>query len=77
MLTAGRIEKTDREVRRMLAAKLCPLPAPSGEDYRAAGNALCPVCEHPIRLHPSDPDQLSYDKQPFLHVLCNGDRVKT
>lgn len=67
----------DREVRRMLAAKLTPLPAHSGRDYRSSGEALCPVCGHPIRLHPLDPNELSYDKQPFLEVLCNGDRVKT
>jgi len=66
---------TDRGIRAMLAAQ--PLPQPSGQDYRASGDALCPVCSHPIRLHPLDPNELSYDKQLFLHVLCNGDRVKT
>ena len=65
----------DREIRRLLAAK--PLLPPSGQDYRVSGDALCPVCNHPIRLHPLDPDELSYDKRPFLIVLCNGDRVKT
>jgi len=66
---------TDREIRRSLAAQ--PLPAHSGQDYRASGDADCPVCGFLIRLHPLDPNELSYDKQPFLHVLCNGDRVKT
>ena len=66
---------TDREIRMMLASR--PIPPPSGEDYRASGDALCPICGYAIRLHPLDPDELSYDKMPFLHVLCNGDRVKT
>lgn len=66
---------TDREIRLSLAA--LPLPPPSGQDYRASGDANCPICGFLIRLHPMDPNELSYDKQPFLHVLCNGDRVKT
>ncbi len=68
-------KRPEREIRRMLAAH--PLPPPSGQDYRASGDALCLDCGYEIRLHPLDPNELSYDKHPFLHVLCNGDRVKT
>jgi hypothetical protein len=65
---------TEREIRRMLADREMP---PYKDDYRASGDAECPVCGYLIRLHPLDKELLSYDKQPFLHVLCNGDRVKT
>jgi len=68
-------KKPDRVVRKMLLVR--PLPEPSGKSYIASGDALCLECGHEIRLHPMDPDELSYHDQPFLHVLCNGDRVKT
>ncbi len=67
-------KKPDRVVRRMLAKNI---PEPSGQEYRASGDALCLECGHEIRLHPMDPNQLTYQDQPYLHVLCNGDRVKT
>lgn len=53
-----------------------PLPEPSGEDYRAAGDCLCELCGWEFWRHPLDHWELSYDGHPFLHVLCNGDRVK-
>ena len=43
--------------------------------YRADGDCVCQVCGTMYRQHPVDP-QLSYDGQPFLRRLCNGDRVK-
>lgn len=44
--------------------------------YRASGESICDICGREYRQHPADEEQLSYDDQPFLIVLCNGDRVK-
>jgi hypothetical protein len=44
--------------------------------YHAAGDCVCDVCGREYRQHPVDEDQLSYTGDPFLIVLCNGDRVK-
>lgn len=53
-----------------------PLPKASGEDYRAGGDCLCEICGKEYRKHQFDFYELSYTGEPFLHVLCNGDRVK-
>ena len=53
-----------------------PLPEPSGEDYRASKDCVCPICRQECIRHPLDFWELSYSGDPFLHVLCNGDRVK-
>jgi len=52
-----------------------PLPAASGEDYRASKDCIC-TCGLEFWRHPLDFWELSYADEPFLHVLCNGDRVK-
>jgi len=59
-----------------LLVKLDPLPAPTREWYRSASDCICEGCGYEYRYHPLDPHDLSYDGQPFMHVLCNGDRVK-
>jgi hypothetical protein len=51
------------------------LPDPSTETIRAHGDALC-ACGAPYRNHPYDYDVLSWLAEPFLHVLCDGLRVK-
>ncbi len=43
---------------------------------RAGGDCICDQCGKCYYDHPFDTKQLSYDDKPFLHVLCNGDRVK-
>lgn len=53
-----------------------PLPEPLGEYYRACGQCICDVCGKEYFKHPFDFWELSYTGEPFLHVLCNGDRVK-
>lgn len=53
-----------------------PLNKPTGDDYRAAGDCTCQECGEEYRRHPMDHFELSYAGEPFLHVLCNGDRVK-
>lgn len=53
-----------------------PLPAASGEDYRASKDCICGACGLEFWRHPLDFWELSYSGEPFLHVLCNGDRVK-
>ena len=44
--------------------------------YRASGDAICEACGKEFRKHPADMDQLSYTGDPYLLILCNGDRVK-
>lgn len=44
--------------------------------YRASGDAICEACGKEFRKHPADMGQLSYTGDPFLLILCNGDRVK-
>lgn len=45
--------------------------------YRANGLVICPFCLKDYYSHPLDPEIKSgIDGAPFLHVLCNGDRVK-
>lgn len=58
--------------RHLLDLLLDPLPAAreSGEWCRASGDCVCERCLLEFRLHPVDP------RDEFLHVLCNGDRVK-
>lgn len=69
-------EPTSRHLRFALKRRLDPLPAPTGEDYRASGGVMCRACGCEYRLHPMDPDVLSDQNEPFLNVLCSGDRVK-
>ena len=68
-----------KQIRQEIKDKLSPLPKYNERrDYRASGDCICEKCGYEYRLHPldTDKDRLSYDGQPFLHVLCNGDRVK-
>ena len=37
---------------------------------RTEGGCLCPICGKEHRQHPVD------DEMPFLHILCDGTRVK-
>jgi len=53
-----------------------PLNKHSGETYHASGNCECAECKELYYNHPLDHFELSFDGEPFLHVLCNGDRVK-
>jgi hypothetical protein len=46
------------------------------EEHRASGSVTCTDCGKAYRDHPLDLSQVSYDGLPFLHVLCNGERVK-
>lgn len=44
--------------------------------FRAAGDCLCSVCNEPYRKHPYDMKTLAWHGEPWLHVLCDGRRVK-
>lgn len=48
------------------------------EYTRASGDAICRKCNKTYRKHPVDrrPEARAYDGQSFLHVLCDGKRVK-
>lgn len=43
---------------------------------RASGQSPCSECGKLYFDHPEDFHALSHDNRPFLHVLCNGSRVK-
>ena len=64
-----------RKIMHFLEEKLKPLPAVFREWYRADGRCLC-ECGYEYFLHPLDPNDLDWQGNPFMHVLCNGDRVK-
>lgn len=44
--------------------------------YRASQACICDRCGKQYGDHPMDESELSWQNEPFLHVLCNGDRVK-
>ncbi len=69
------VAMTNREARLRLVRKLTPLPPDMGNWYRACGDCLC-ECGHAYSLHPLDPDDLDWEGAAYMHVLCNGDRVK-
>lgn len=47
------------------------------EPIRASGDCICSVCGKRYGDHPTDKVVLSaIDSLPFLHVLCDGTRVK-
>ena len=47
---------------------------PGGE--RAGHNCICDQCHVPYYRHPLDWRVIGYGNRPFLHVLCDGHRVK-
>lgn len=53
-----------------------PLPKQTREEYRAAKDCICDYCRQIYIKHPLDHYEESYDGSYYLHVLCNGDRVK-
>lgn len=46
------------------------------EIRRASGKCICPQCGEQYQEHPVDFEVLSFDGQPFLTVLCSGEKVK-
>jgi len=46
------------------------------EVIRASGLARCPECGEKYVEHPHDLGFLSYDRQPFVRVACDGRRLK-
>ena len=46
--------------------------------HRAGGECVCPGCFSKYREHPLDrrPEARGDQDQPFLRVLCSGERVK-
>lgn len=54
---------------------------PDDEDVeavrRASGQCVCSTCGRTYQDHPMDQEILSgIDGRPFLHLLCDGTRVK-
>jgi len=43
---------------------------------RASGDVVCEICGRKYYDHPMDEEQLSYDGRPFLHIGCDGKRLK-
>lgn len=50
--------------------------SPSIEMIRASGDVVCEICGRKYYDHPMDEEQLSYDGRPFLHIGCDGKRLK-
>lgn len=73
--------ETSTHVRRRQAAQRL-IPAVQGELFhegcvRVSGEACCGICYRLSRDHPMDPYVLSgIDGHSFLHVMCDGTRVK-
>lgn len=44
--------------------------------YRSNGDCICSVCKKKYSEHPLDKDILDFQGDPYLNILCNGDRVK-
>lgn len=44
--------------------------------YRANQDCICLECGEPYWKHPMDNHYLSFQDEPWLHILCNGDLVK-
>lgn len=61
------------------AMKICGLtvlPKPTNDLDRAAGDCICECCGEQYRFHPKDWRDTGYLMSPFLHILCDGTRVK-
>jgi len=52
-----------------------PRAAP-GEFVRADGDCVCAHCGRAYVDHPFDPYEIAWYGDPWLHVLCDGTRVK-
>jgi hypothetical protein len=62
---------------RLLKPHVFPAPPFNENDWkRAGGDVRCETCGCVYYDHPLDPDALSFDDLPYLHVLCDGRRVK-
>jgi len=48
----------------------------TGEVRRVSPESVCPICKHAAIRHPLCGRVLDYNNQPFLNVLCGGERVK-
>ena len=47
------------------------------QDYwRASGDCICNWCGRNYYSHPMHMKKLDWNGDPYLHVLCNGDKVK-
>lgn len=44
--------------------------------YRSNGECICEICRKFYKDHELDEKILDWEGNPFLHVLCNGERVK-
>lgn len=43
---------------------------------RASHECVCTCCGKTYIEHPMDPQELDWLGQPYIHVLCDGRRVK-
>lgn len=73
-----------RSLSRLTNIEKCALTAlgeteePTVPYRRAGGGSVCPSCFSRYREHPLDrrPEAMSDTEEPWLRVLCNGERVK-
>lgn len=68
------ITPTDLDTRGLV--KTTP-PGKWGDGFRRISSEYeCPVCRHQAKDHPMCGMILDHENNPFLHVLCGGERVK-
>jgi len=70
-------EKLKDQLRRGLFLSTANLtPKNSGDDFHRASGACVCECGFAYRDHPYSEDDVSFDGQLFLKVLCDGTKVK-
>lgn len=64
--------------RAMEICGMTEIPAVMGDPNgtRASGDCVCDRCGQKFLKHPLDWRVIGYGDRPFLHILCDGSRVK-
>jgi len=84
-LICNEVMRTDRmdvksllHIEQLALAVLAETEEQLVEFKRAGADCVCPTCLSNYREHPLDrrPEARGDNDQPFLRVLCNGERVK-
>lgn len=63
---------------RMIKLDMCGYPAVIGDPsgVHASGECVCGICGNKYIDHPLDWREVGYDGNAYLHVICDGTRVK-
>lgn len=44
--------------------------------YRASGECVCEICGREFWRHKHEMEEVDWNDDPYLKIICNGDRVK-